>query len=154
MSDAGDRLLSFEIHDALFALPIAGVLEVADAGRCACVPTLSPELAWVCNYRGEALPVLSRERLLELGEATTHGAEHVLVVAHPRSGEACFGLEVDRVLGFIAGPPVVERGSNLVIERRSVEGRMATVLDPGLLVERARQIIESAPVASGVGGEG
>ena len=154
MSDAGDRLLSFEIHDALFALPIAGVLEVADAGRRACVPTLSPELVWVCNYRGEALPVLSRERLLELGEATTHGAEHVLGVAHPRSGEACFGLEVDRVLGFIEGPPALERGSSLIIERRSVDGRMATILDPELLVERARQVIENAPVAAGVGGEG
>ena len=74
MSGAGDRLLSFEIHDALFALPIAGVLEVADTGSRSCVPTLPPDLAWVCNYRGEALPVLSRERLLDLREATTHGA--------------------------------------------------------------------------------
>jgi len=154
VSDAGDRLLSFEIHDALFALPIAGVLEVADAGRRACVPTLSPELAWVCNYRGEALPVLSREKLLDLGARPSGGAEHVLVVANPRSGIACFGLEVDRVLGFIEGPPVVERGSDLVIERRPVGGRLATILDAGLLVDRARHVIESAPVGIADGGEG
>ena len=152
MSDTGDRLLSFEIHDALFALPIAGVLEVADEGSRACVPTLSPDLVWVCNHRGEVLPVLSRERLLDLGEDASRVPEHVLVVADPRSGAACFGLEVDRVLGFIEGPPAEERASVLVTERRPVEGRVVSILDPGLLVERARQLIEEAPM--GVVGEG
>lgn len=154
MSGAGDRLLSFEIHDALFALPIAGVLEVADAGSRSCVPTLPPDLAWVCNYRGEVLPVLCRERLLNLDGDPSRAAEHVLVVADPGSGAACFGLEVDRVLGFIEGPPVVESPSDLVIERRPVEGRVANILDPGLLVERARQAIEQAPVGVVAGGEG
>ena len=147
-------MLSFEIHDALFALPIAGVLEVADAGSRSCVPTLPPDLAWVCNYRGEVLPVLSRERLLELGGDPSHAAEHVLVVADPRSGAASFGLEVDRVLGFIEGPAVAESVSDLVIERRPVEGRVANILDPGLLVERARQVIEQAPMGVVAGGEG
>jgi len=154
VSGEGDRLLSFEIHDALFALPIAGVLEVADAGSRSCVPTLPPDLAWVCNYRGEVLPVLSRERLLELGGDPSHAAEHVLVVADPRSGAASFGLEVDRVLGFIEGPAVAESVSDLVIERRPVEGRVANILDPGLLVERARQVIEQAPMGVVAGGEG
>ena len=147
-------MLSFEIHDALFALPIAGVLEVADAGSRSCVPTLPPDLAWVCNYRGEVLPVLSRERLLELDGDPSHAAEHVLVVADPRSGAASFGLEVDRVLGFIEGPAVAEGASDLVIERRPVEGRVANILDPGLLVERARRVIEQAPVGVVAGGEG
>ena len=154
MSGAGDRLLSFEIHDALFALPIAGVLEVADAGHRACVPTLPPDLAWVCNYRGDVLPVLCRERLLELGEDPSCESEHVLVVAHPHSGVACFGLGVDGVLGFVEGRLLVERASDLIVERRPVDGRLVAILDPGLLVERARQVIAEAPVGFVAGGEG
>ena len=70
MTQSGeDRLLTFEIGEALFAMPIAGVLEVTERGVEACVPTVSSCVASVINYRGDALPVVRRERLLELGDA-------------------------------------------------------------------------------------
>ena len=58
--DALDRLLTFEVAGALFAMPIAGVLEVVERSDSACVPTASDDVARVMNYRGDALPVVDR----------------------------------------------------------------------------------------------
>ena len=40
-----ERLLAFEIGTALFALPIQGVLEVAELRGRACIPTVPPQVA-------------------------------------------------------------------------------------------------------------
>ena len=145
MIDSGDRLLSFEIQGQLFAMPIAGVLEVADTSARSCIPSVSRDVACVVNYRGDALPVVRREHLLELEPESDDAAEHVLVLTDSRTGAARLGLDVDRVLGFIEGPGAKARGSDPVAERRPEQGRVAHILDPARLIERARNVIEDSP---------
>ena len=63
---AEDRLLTFEVAGDLYAIPIAGVLEVADAARVTCIPTLPTSMGGVINYHGDALPVLNCSSLFEV----------------------------------------------------------------------------------------
>jgi purine-binding chemotaxis protein CheW len=139
-----DRLLTFEIGDSLFAMSIAGVLEVAEMGQMACIPTVPPDIAGVINYRGDALPVVRRERLLDLGDEPLPEPEHVLVVTDRPTHEARLGLNVDRVLGLVDGEAAVGRGADPVVERRPIDGRVARILDPARLVARAREVIEGS----------
>jgi chemotaxis signal transduction protein len=149
MESGEDRLLTFEIGESLFAMPIAGVLEVAERGVEACVPSVSSSIASVINYRGDALPVVRREQLLELGETQQARPEHVLVVTDGPTHAARLGLEVDRVLGLVDGEGAASRGSEPVAERRPIDGRLAHILDPTRLVARAREVIESSLTKSG-----
>jgi chemotaxis signal transduction protein len=103
VSESQNRLLTFEIGSSLFALPIEGVHEVAEIAELACIPTLSRDVAGVINYRGDALPVVRRERLLEPGAGALDAPQHVLVISDRPSSPPCLGLEVDRVLGLVDG---------------------------------------------------
>jgi len=139
-----DRLLLFEIGSSLFALPIEGVHEVAEMVEQACIPTLSRDVAGVINYRGDALPVVRRERLLQPGAGALDAPQHVLVISDRPSSPPCLGLDVDRVLGLVDGAPARARGTDPVVEKRPVDGRLAHILDPARLVARARKVIEDA----------
>ena len=140
-----NRLLTFEIGSSLFALPIEGVHEVAETTQLACIPTLSRDVAGVINYRGDALPVVQRDRLLPSGEGALAAPQHVLVISDRPSSPPCLGLHVDRVLGLVDGGPAAHgRGSDPVAERRPLDGRMAQIVDPARLVARARKVIEDA----------
>ena len=138
-----ERLLTFEIAGSLFAMPITGVLEVTERAGSACIPTVPREMACVMNYRGDALPVVRRERLLPVGP-TTGAPEHVLVVTDRKSPVPRFGLDVDRVLGLVDGDCQPARDGSVVAERRPLDGRLASVLDPARLVARAREVVEGA----------
>lgn len=145
MSDrVQDRLLTFEIGDSLYAVPIDGVHEVAEMSELACIPTLPLDLAGVINYRGDALPVVCRERLLESCDRASDAPEHVLVISDQPGAGPRLGLSVDRVLGLVQGARAVARGVDPVAERRPMDGRVAHVLDPTRLVARAREVIESS----------
>ncbi len=145
MSEGQNRLLTFEIGSSLFALPIEGVHEVAEMAELACIPTLPREVAGVINYRGDALPVVRRERLLDPGAGALEAPQHVLVISDRPSSPPCLGLEVDRVLGFVDGPPTSGgRGTDPVAERRPLDGRLLQVVDAPRLVARARKVIEDA----------
>lgn len=141
--DVDGRLLTFEIAGALFAMPISGVLEVTERSGTACIPTVPEETACVMNYRGDALPVVRRERLLPVG-ARSEEPEHVLVVTDRRSPVPRFGLDVDRVLGLVDGACPATRDGGVVAARRPLEGRMASILDPARLVARAREVVEDS----------
>ncbi|HKA15255.1 MAG TPA: chemotaxis protein CheW, partial [Myxococcota bacterium] len=140
MSSEPHRLLTFEIGASLFALPIEGVHEVAERAELACIPTLPRDVAGVINYRGDALPVVRRERLLEPGAGALPAPQHVLVISDRPSSPPCLGLHVDRVLGLVDGEPARGRGSDPVGERRPLDGRMAQIVDPARLVARARKV--------------
>jgi chemotaxis signal transduction protein len=140
----GDRLLTFEVGSALYALPIAGVLEVAEVGAMACIPTLSRKVGGVVNHHGDALPVIRRSSLFEVEESELPEPTHLLVVADLPWGGAHLGLPVDRVVGLAEGRGARSRGSHLVAERRPIDGRLAGILDPQRLVERAREVIEGS----------
>jgi chemotaxis signal transduction protein len=139
-----ERLLTFEIGTSLFARSIASVLEVADRGTLACIPTVPANVAGVLNYRGDALPVVRRERLLALEGEPSPEPEHVLVITDRRTNTPRLGLDVDRVLGLIDGAAAVARGVNPVAEKRPIEGRVANILDPVRLVARAKEVIEDS----------
>jgi chemotaxis signal transduction protein len=147
VSEGQNRLLTFEIGSSLFALPIEGVHEVAAMAELACIPTLPREVAGVINYRGDALPVVRRERLLDPGAGALEAPQHVLVISDRPSSPPCLGLEVDRVLGFVDGQPAAnfaQRGAEPVVERRPFDGRLLQVVDAPRLVARARKVIEDA----------
>jgi chemotaxis signal transduction protein len=159
VSDSQNRLLTFEIGSSLFALPIEGVYEVAEMAELACIPTLPRDVAGVINYRGDALPVVRRERLLDPGAGALASPQHVLVISDRPSSPPCLGLEVDRVLGLVdngsfaqrtggersSGPHRLDgRDGDPVTERRPLDGRMLQVVDAPRLVARARKVIEDA----------
>ena len=143
-----DRLLTFEIQGELYALPIDGVLEVSDAEKLYCIPTVAPRFAEVINHHGDALPVVHRNDLLGLQEDRTDRDSRVgspvLVISDRRSATAKMGLLVDRVVGLENGCAAASRGTDPVAERREFGGRVASVLDPCRLVERAQQLIETS----------
>jgi chemotaxis signal transduction protein len=147
-SNCAERLLTFEVGASLYAMPIAGVIEVAEVGCLACIPSLPLHIGGVVNHRGDALPVLRRSSLLEVDEADLPAPNHVLVVTDRPTGGACLGLPVDRVVGLVDGGAAVARGPDPVAERRPIDGRVASVLDPARLIARAREVIERSLVRS------
>jgi len=138
------RLLTFEIGDSLFAMPISSILEVTERGIEACVPTVPKGTASVINYRGDALPVVRREKLFTWSSAEASHPEHVLVISDGPTHAARLGLEVDRVLGLVDGEGAISRGPDPIAERRPIDDRIAHVLDPARLVARAREVIENS----------
>lgn len=147
--EAQDRLLSFEVGGALYALPIACVAEVGEVRALSCIPTLSPEVGGVMNHHGDALPVIRRAALLGVDEATLPEPSHVLAITARPSGGARLGLPVDRIAGLVEGAGATAHGADPVAERRVVDGRVLFVLDARKLVERAKQQIEDSVLRGG-----
>jgi chemotaxis signal transduction protein len=138
------RLLTFEVGQAAYGLPIRDVLEVAEVGRVACVPTLSLAVAGVVNHHGDALPVVSRALVFDLDETALPEPQHLLVLGDRPADTGRVGLPVDRVLGLAHAPGVVARGNELVAERRPIDGRIVHVLSTGRLLARVGEAIEAA----------
>jgi chemotaxis signal transduction protein len=148
-SGADERLLVFEIGASLFALPIHGVLEVAEVTGRACIPTVPSRIAEVVNFRGDALPLVRSERLLPLEQGAHSDTASVLVVSDRASALPRLGLPVDRVLGLVEGVGAKATGSDPVAERRPWRGRLMHVVDPARLVARAQEIIQDSLGTSG-----
>ena len=143
-----ERLLVFEIGASLFALPIHGVLEVAETSSCACIPTVPPQVAQVVNFRGDALPLMRSEKLLPVEQGAQSNTANVLVVSDRAVAAPRLGLPVDRVLGLVEGVGARATGKDAVAERRPWRGRLMHVVDPARLVARAQEIIQDS-LASG-----
>jgi len=141
---AEDRLLTFEVAGDLYAIPIAGVLEVADAGCVTCIPTLPTRMGGVINYHGDALPVLNCSSLFEVDESELGEPSNILVISGHAGESARLGIPIDRVLGLVDGAAAAMSGARAVAERRSIQGRVASVLDPSRLLSQARDVIESS----------
>lgn len=142
--ESAERLLTFAVGGGIYALPIASVLEVAEVGGRACIPTVLPDEAWVMNYHGDALPVVRSSALLDLAPESVPTPEHVLVISARASGTPGLGLPVDRILGLVAGPSAEARDHEPIAERRPLDGRVANILDAERLVAKAREVIERA----------
>jgi len=141
---AEDRLLTFELAGDLYAIPIAGVLEVANAGRVTSIPTLPTSVGGVINYHGDALPVLNCASLFDVNDAELGETGTILVISERVGQSARLGIHIDRVLGLVDGAAAAMSGAKEIAERRSIQGRVASVLDPQRLVSRARDVIESS----------
>jgi len=144
LAGGSDRLLTFTLAGGVYALPIASVLEVAEAGGDACIPGVPSRTARVMNYHGDALPVVRSAVLLGLDEASVPAPEHVLVITVGATGTPSVGLPVDRILGLVDGVGASARDHEPIAERRSLDGRVANVLDAHRLVVKARELIEQA----------
>jgi len=138
------QLLLFELGSDSYALPIEGLLEVADMGELCCIPSVPPNIAGIVNHRGDALTVVQRSKLLGIGAPSGSGALQILVITDRVTAAARFGLPVDRVLGLVPGIAEMACGSDPVAERINVGGRVTSVLYPRRLVERARELIASS----------
>jgi len=136
------RLLTFEVGGAAWGLPIADVLEVAEVGPLACVPTLPRRIGGVTNHHGDALPVIEREALFG-GESSAPPAQ-LLVIGDRPDAAGRLGLPVDRVLGLADLEGGLPRGAALVLERRPIDGRVVGVLNTRVLLARAAELFESA----------
>ena len=141
---AEDRLLTFEMAGDFYAIPIAGVLEVAEVERVTCIPTLPTSVGGVINHHGDALPVLHCASLFDVNESELGEPGTVLVISERVGESARLGIHIDRVLGLVDGAAAAMSGAKEVAERRSIQGRVASVLDPQRLVSKARDVIESS----------
>ena len=141
---AEERLLTFEVAGDFYAMPIAGVLEVAEAGRLTCIPTLPTRIGGVINHHGDALPVINCASLFDVNEAELGEPDIILVIGGGAGETAQLGIPIDRVLGLVDGAAAAMPGGKAVAERRSIQGRVASVLDPERLVSQARNVIESS----------
>lgn len=141
--DAGERrMLAFELGATLFALPISGVVEVAESARVAPVPMLPRASFGVVNHHGDALPVVFGGALLEFsGESAP---THLLVLAGDADDPERYGLPVDRIVGLVTGDAATSRSDSPVAERRPHEGRVLNVLDPRRLLARALTLVEES----------
>ncbi len=147
----GDRLLAFTWHGAIYALPIAEVAEVAEVDAFSSVPMLPSDVGGVVNHHGDALPVVFGAALFgaasdgdEVASAAPSGAaRHLLVLARDPDDPSRWGLPVDEVWGLVPGP-AVSSPTEVVADRRPVEGRLVNVLDPDRLLERAVQVVEGS----------
>jgi chemotaxis signal transduction protein len=145
-----ERLLTFEIGSSLYALPIAGVVEVAEVDESfAAIPTLPAAIGGVINFHGDALPVLHSEVLLGVGGDASKSPAQIVVVTDSPTEQARLGLPVDEILGLVSGPRAKSRGADPVAERRSIEGRMGKILDPAQLVAAAEAAIANSGTWSG-----
>ena len=124
---------------------IAKYIAMIDAGRVTCIPTLPTSVGGVINYHGDALPVLNCSSLFEINESELGGELGSILVISGRVGESArLGIPIDRVLGLVDGAAAAMSGAKVVAERRSIQGRVASVLDPQRLVSQARAVIESS----------
>jgi chemotaxis signal transduction protein len=143
MSGAGEnRMLAFELGGALFALPISGVVEVAESARIAPVPMLPRVSFGVVNHHGDALPVVFGGGLLDFAGASA--PTYLLVLAGDADDPDRYGLPVDRIVGLLPGEAKVARGENPVAERRQHEGRVMSVIDPRKLLACALARVEES----------
>jgi len=141
---AEDRLLTFEVAGVFYAIPIAGVLEVAEARRLTCIPTLPTRIGGVINYHGDALPVIHCASLFDVDESELGEPSIILVIGGGTGENAQLGIPIDRVLGLVDGAAAAMPGAKPIAERRAIQGRVASVLDPERLVSQARNVIESS----------
>ena len=145
---ASDRLLVFEVGGALYALPIAEVTEVTEVGRVASVPTLLTSVGGVMNHHGDALPVLHRRALFDVGDQELPEPRNLLVLGRSPDDASRLGVPVDKVIGLVEGFGGTAHGPDAVVGRRTIGGRLVNVLDPQRLLMRAVQVIEESVVGA------
>ena len=147
-SASTERLITFEVGGAGYALPIADVAEVTEVGSFACIPTLPVGVGGVMNHHGDALPIVNRDVLFDVSVADLPPPQHLLVLARSPDDPGGLGLPVDRILGLVEGEGGTAHDDDGVVERRPIDGRVISVLDTQRLLSRALEAIEAAIIGS------
>jgi purine-binding chemotaxis protein CheW len=108
-----------------YALPVAGVLEVAPMGEISPVPGAPRPVLGVRNLRGQVLPVVDLGAVL--GVAAGGGHSRILVA---ESGSRRAGLAVESVLGVAELPePTTPAESGCLVGAALVDGDLVGVVD-------------------------
>lgn len=108
-----------------YALPVDGVLEVAEFGDVTPVPGADPAVLGVRNLRGQVIPVLDLAALL--GVPGRHAPQRIVVAEH--AGRRA-GLAVESVseVGFV-GEPTEAVDSPYLRGATFIDGALVGVVD-------------------------
>jgi purine-binding chemotaxis protein CheW len=110
-----------------YALPVAGVLEVAPMGEISRVPGAPRPVLGVRNLRGQVLPVVDLGAALGIEAAGSRSRSRILVT---ESGFRRAGLAVDSVLGVAELPEATTAAdSGCLAGAVLVDGDLVGVVD-------------------------
>ena len=140
-----DGLCAFWLGGRCFGLDVRWVGEVVALEAMTRVPNARPAIRGLFNLRGEPVVVIDLAKLLELGDRDLPGGKIGLVL---RIGGLAGVVEVERVESII--PPgrgeLAPRGDGEhravagLLDDRAAGGRIVTVLDSELLLERLQAL--------------
>lgn len=132
------ELLTFRVGDALHALPLGSVIEVAKPPAISRVPFTPPWVEGVMWLRGAVVPVFRVARLLGTADAPDSPSRRVLLA--PRKGDRAHavGLLVDEVLEVIGVPqeelkPAASGASDWIVAEAAKGDRRYAILDDARL---------------------
>jgi chemotaxis signal transduction protein len=129
MSSMHVRVLAGGEH---YAIPVAGVLEIADPGEVSEVPGAPPEILGVRNLRGQVIPVIDLAAALDLQSSSDR--ERVVVV---EDNGRLAGFAVDAVIDVGAlGETTEEVDSQYLSGALLVDGALVGVVDIAALFAR------------------
>ena len=92
------RLLTFELDEQRFGLPMADVQEVVRVAAFARLPKAPQVIEGVLNFRGSAVPVLDIRGRFGLPPRAVRTSDHLVVA---RAGKRVAAIRVDRVSDLI-----------------------------------------------------
>jgi purine-binding chemotaxis protein CheW len=92
------HLLTFELDEQRFGLPMADVQEVVRVAAFARLPKAPQVIEGVLNFRGTAVPVLDIRSRFGLPSRTVRTSDHLVVA---RAGKRVAAIRVDRVSDLI-----------------------------------------------------
>lgn len=142
------QLVTFEVGQELFGLPVASIQEVIKFSRLTPAPGAMDILEGVIDLRGDIIPVIDLRKRLQLEMDTAkNNASKILIT---EIGEYIFGIivdKVDEVLSlssddFLPPPPgTIQSGSEFIVGVTRVNGRLLLYLDIDQVV-KIDQIIQ------------
>jgi purine-binding chemotaxis protein CheW len=92
------HLLTFELDEQRFGLPMADVQEVVRVAAFARLPKAPQVIEGVLNFRGSAVPVLNIRARFGLPPRAVRTSDHLVVA---RAGNRVAAIRVDRVSDLI-----------------------------------------------------
>ena len=129
------ELLTFRVGEALHALPLASIVEVARPPAISAVPFTPKWVEGVMWLRGAVVPVFRVSRLLGAADAPEAATRRVLIASRPGDRSHSVGLLVDEVLEVIGvpqeemKPPPPGAASDWVVAEAEKGGRRYAILD-------------------------
>ncbi|KAA9008358.1 chemotaxis protein CheW [Histidinibacterium aquaticum] len=150
-------VITFSLGEALFALPVAPVLEILDAKPVAPVPRAPQHLLGLIDRRGASVPVVDLRRML--GQPAREDTFETRIVVLRVGGQGAtarrVGLRVDRVIEVTeldeAGAAPLAEAELLHWNERMVAGvgrrggRFVTLLEVSALFEGRLAPTEEEP---------
>jgi purine-binding chemotaxis protein CheW len=122
----GEKIVTFEVADQEFGLPLAAVREIISTpDTLAVVPRAEAAVLGVMSYRDSLLPLLSLRGLLGFPAALGDGRSKVLVTI---VGGVLVGLVADRMRAIVtADPAAVEPTPPMLAARTGGESRIQAI---------------------------